>query len=47
LAIEFSLGDVAAHLGGELIGDPSVRVTRIGPLDGATPSTISFLSNSK
>ncbi len=47
MAIEFSLGDVAAHLGGELIGDPSVRVTRIGPLDGATPSTISFLSNSK
>jgi UDP-3-O-[3-hydroxymyristoyl] glucosamine N-acyltransferase len=47
LAIEFTLGDIAAHLGGELIGDSAVRVTRIGPLEGATPSTISFLSNPK
>jgi len=45
LAIEFSLGELAAHLGGELIGDAAVRITRIGPLEGATPSTISFLSN--
>ncbi len=41
----FSLGDIAGHLGGELIGDPSLRITRIGPLEGATPSTISFLSH--
>jgi UDP-3-O-[3-hydroxymyristoyl] glucosamine N-acyltransferase len=47
LAIELSLGDIAAHLGGELIGDASIRVTRIGPLEGATPSTISFLSHPK
>jgi UDP-3-O-[3-hydroxymyristoyl] glucosamine N-acyltransferase len=45
LAREFALGDIAAHLGGELIGDPSLRITRIGPLEGATPSTISFLSH--
>jgi UDP-3-O-[3-hydroxymyristoyl] glucosamine N-acyltransferase len=45
LAHEFSLSEIAAHLGGELIGDPSLRITRIGPLEGATPSTISFLSN--
>ncbi len=44
---EATLGEIAAHLGGELIGDPGLRVTRIGPLDGATPSTISFLSNPK
>jgi UDP-3-O-[3-hydroxymyristoyl] glucosamine N-acyltransferase len=41
----FSLGDIAGHLGGELIGDPSLSITRLGPLEGATPSTISFLSN--
>ncbi|HEV7912983.1 MAG TPA: UDP-3-O-(3-hydroxymyristoyl)glucosamine N-acyltransferase [Albitalea sp.] len=45
MAREFALGDIAAHLGGELIGDPSLRITRIGPLEGATPSTISFLSH--
>lgn len=45
MAHEFPLGEIAAHLGGELIGDPSLRITRIGPLEGATPSTISFLSN--
>jgi len=45
LAHEFRLADIAAHLGGELIGDPSLRITRVGPLEGATPSTISFLSN--
>ena len=42
---EATLGEIAAHLGGELIGDPALRITRIGPLEGATPSTISFLSN--
>jgi UDP-3-O-[3-hydroxymyristoyl] glucosamine N-acyltransferase len=42
---EATLSDIAAHLGGELIGDPALRVTRIAPLDSATPSSISFLSN--
>ena len=40
-----ALGDLAAQLGGELIGDPATRIARIGPLEGATPATISFLSN--
>jgi len=44
---QFSLGDIASDLGGELIGDPAFRVSRIGPLEGATPSTISFLSNTR
>jgi UDP-3-O-[3-hydroxymyristoyl] glucosamine N-acyltransferase len=44
---EATLAEIAAHLGGELIGDPGVRITRIGPLDTATASTISFLSNPK
>jgi UDP-3-O-[3-hydroxymyristoyl] glucosamine N-acyltransferase len=42
---EATLGEIAAQLGGELIGDPGLRITRIGPLDSATPSTLSFLSN--
>jgi UDP-3-O-[3-hydroxymyristoyl] glucosamine N-acyltransferase len=40
-----SLGDIAAHLGGELIGDPALPIDRVGPLDSAGPGTISFLSN--
>ena len=42
---EVPLGDIAAQLGGELIGNASLRIDRIGPLEGATPGTISFLSN--
>lgn len=42
---DFALGAIASYLGGELIGDPGLRITRIGPLEGATPSTLSFLSN--
>ncbi|MEO8152776.1 MAG: UDP-3-O-(3-hydroxymyristoyl)glucosamine N-acyltransferase [Rhizobacter sp.] len=44
---EATLGEIAAQLGGELIGDAGLRITRIGPLEGATPSTISHLSNPK
>jgi UDP-3-O-[3-hydroxymyristoyl] glucosamine N-acyltransferase len=44
-----TLGDIAAHLnaalGAELIGDPALRITRIAPLETATSSSISFLSN--
>ena len=40
-----ALGELAAQLGGELIGDPALRIDRIGPLEGATPSTIAFLSH--
>ncbi|HEY0858525.1 MAG TPA: UDP-3-O-(3-hydroxymyristoyl)glucosamine N-acyltransferase [Albitalea sp.] len=45
MAFEIALGEIAEQLGGELIGDPGLRVGRIGPLEGATPSTISFLSH--
>lgn len=47
MALEFSLHEIASELGGELIGDPSHRVDRIGSLELATPSTISFLSHPK
>jgi len=39
------LGELSRHLGGELIGDPEVTVSRVGPLESADAQTISFLSN--
>ena len=42
---KITLGDIAAHLGGELTGNPLLTIDRVGPLDSATPHTISFLSN--
>jgi UDP-3-O-[3-hydroxymyristoyl] glucosamine N-acyltransferase len=45
--IDFALGEIATRLGGELIGDPGLRISRIGPLEGATPSTLSFLANDR
>ena len=42
-----ALREIAEQLGGELIGDASRRIDRIGALDSATPSTIAFLANPK
>ena len=46
---DVGLPDLVAELGGELIAEPSlaasIRIEQIGPLDGATPTTITFLSN--
>jgi UDP-3-O-[3-hydroxymyristoyl] glucosamine N-acyltransferase len=42
---QVQLSDIVARLGGELSGDPSLPIDRIGPLQGATAGTISFLSN--
>jgi UDP-3-O-[3-hydroxymyristoyl] glucosamine N-acyltransferase len=39
------LGELNDRLGGELIGDPAVEVTRIGPLEGADGRTIAFLAH--
>jgi UDP-3-O-[3-hydroxymyristoyl] glucosamine N-acyltransferase len=43
------LRELAAALGGELIGSPAAldaaRIERIGPIEGATPSTITFVAN--
>lgn len=44
---EARLGDIVADLGGELLGPAELAITRIGPLEGATPSTLSFLANPK
>jgi UDP-3-O-[3-hydroxymyristoyl] glucosamine N-acyltransferase len=42
---DVALGEIAAALGGELIGDPRLRITGIATLDKATANTLSFLSN--
>lgn len=44
---EFRLGDIVADLGGELLGDADLVIDAIGPLEGATPRCLSFLSNPK
>ncbi len=41
----FTLEELIAHLGGELIGNPGVIISQIGSLENATSSTISFFSN--
>ena len=41
------LGELIECLGGELRGDPDVRISGIAPLDLAQASHITFLSNSK
>ena len=43
--MDVALREIAAQLGGELIGDGERRIRRIGPLEGATPDTIAFLAN--
>jgi UDP-3-O-[3-hydroxymyristoyl] glucosamine N-acyltransferase len=43
--VQARLADLAALLGGELIGDADATVGRIGPLESAGADTISFLAN--
>jgi UDP-3-O-[3-hydroxymyristoyl] glucosamine N-acyltransferase len=47
-AARFGLHEIVAQLGGELIGaEPAQRIERVGPLEGATPATISFLTGAR
>jgi UDP-3-O-[3-hydroxymyristoyl] glucosamine N-acyltransferase len=39
------LGELAGLLGGELRGDPELRIHRLAPLDSADAQSIAFLSN--
>lgn len=41
------LGQLVEALGGQLIGDPTIDIVGIAPLDAAGASHITFLSNSK
>jgi len=43
--VRVRIGDIAARLGGELIGDAALEVQRIAALDGADASSITFLAH--
>jgi len=45
--MRIALATIVQELGGELHGDPSVGVSGLAPLETATPSDLSFLSNPK
>ena len=49
--VDVGLPELVAALGGELTGDAAAiaaaRIDRIGPFEGATPSTITFIANPK
>ncbi len=42
-----SLGSIVESLGGELLGDPGLRIDGLAPLESATGHELSFLSHSK
>lgn len=41
------LADIVARLGGELVGDGDLPITRVAPLDVAGPDDLGFLANPK
>jgi len=43
----YRLADIAAQLGGRVLGDAGVRISQIATLEKARPDQISFLTNSK
>lgn len=43
--VQVSVKDLAALVGGDVVGDSSLHISRIGPLDTAQSDTLSFLSN--
>ena len=42
-----TVAEIVARLGGQCVGDPSLAIDRIAPLDSAGPSQISFLSHAR
>ena len=47
MASSYQLGELAALLGGRVLGDGEVRISGIATLEHAQPGQISFLTNSK
>jgi UDP-3-O-[3-hydroxymyristoyl] glucosamine N-acyltransferase len=47
MTVYYRLSDIAAQLGGRVMGDAEVRISQIATLEAAQPSQISFLTNSK
>ncbi|MGZ5141578.1 MAG: LpxD N-terminal domain-containing protein, partial [Burkholderiales bacterium] len=43
--LTYSLRELVARFGGEVIGDPEVRVSRVATLENAGPEAIAFLAN--
>ena len=43
--VHLRLGAIVEALGGELSGDASTLITALAPLESASPSELSFLSN--
>jgi UDP-3-O-[3-hydroxymyristoyl] glucosamine N-acyltransferase len=46
-AVQVRLGELGRLLGAELVGDPDLIISRIGPLETAGPDTISFLAQAR
>lgn len=42
-----SLGEIVKSLGGEVVGDPAVRVRQVATLESAAPDTIAFFANER
>ncbi|MEN9543626.1 MAG: UDP-3-O-[3-hydroxymyristoyl] glucosamine N-acyltransferase LpxD [Pseudomonadota bacterium] len=45
--MEVSVGELVAVLGGDLVGDPGLKVSAIAPIDRAGPADISFLAQAR
>jgi UDP-3-O-[3-hydroxymyristoyl] glucosamine N-acyltransferase len=45
VVIRKTLSDLASHVGGKVIGDGSVLIHKVSPIDQAGPGEISFLTN--
>jgi UDP-3-O-[3-hydroxymyristoyl] glucosamine N-acyltransferase len=45
--VALQLGEIVASLGGELHGDPALRIEGLAPLESAGPGHLGFLSNPK
>jgi len=43
----YSLREIVERFGGEIAGDPAVRVRQVATLENAAPDTISFLANQR
>ncbi len=47
MTVSYRLSEIAAQLGGRMLGDAEVRISQIATLEAAQPDQISFLTNSK
>lgn len=45
--MEITAQAIAAHLGGELVGDPDVKVSSVAKIEQGKPGTVCFLANPK